>query len=261
MPSMRVTLPMHPQGGPPAVDWQGQPIRCETCPCHEVRSGVRCERAHACVQDRYSLRVGRFFSWNPQVADDWLAHPYFEVRAIAARHANLFRVSALLTDPDETVRSSVALRVPQSLLQRLIHDPHREVRVRVAQRLMPRSLVSMLTDPDYYVRVWVARRIPQSFLVCLTEDAESEVRSEVAARLRPGALGMFINDPDARVRRIVARRAPAELLVLLARDPAWEVRWEVAQRGIERLCEQLSRDPEAEVRAAAIEQLGLRRSP
>ncbi|HET9953486.1 MAG TPA: 4Fe4S-binding leucine-rich repeat protein, partial [Polyangiaceae bacterium] len=188
---MSLALPMHPEQGPPAVDWQGNPIRCEDCPCHRAEARAQCEPRHACVQDRYALRISRFFTWNPRLADNWLTHPYFEVRAIAARHANLFRISVLLNDPDETVRASVAMRVPQTLLRRLVHDPHREVRVRVAQRLVPRSLVAMLKDPDYYVRVWVARRIPHTFLARMSEDTESEVRMEVAERLSPGALVML----------------------------------------------------------------------
>jgi hypothetical protein len=252
---MSVALPLHPHEGPEAVDFQGEPVCCESCSCSKPETSARCERGHACVHDRYSVRVARFFTWNPRQADAWLSHPYFEVRALAARHGSVFRLSALLDDPDETVRASVATRVPQSLLRRLINDPHREVRIRVAQRLAAPSLVAMLKDPDYYVRVWVARRIPETFLARLSEDAESEVRAEVAERLSPGALILLLRDPDPRIRRCVARRAPPAQLALLAQDPAWEVRWEVAQRANDRLCEVLSRDPESEVRNAALQRL------
>lgn len=252
---MSVALPLHPHQGPEAVDFQGQPVSCESCICSKAETSVRCELGQACVHDRYSLRIARFFTWNQRQADLWLDHPYFEVRAIAARHANLFRLAALMSDPDETVRASVATRVPQSLLRRMTNDPHREVRIRVAQRLAPPLLVAMLKDSDYYVRVWVARRIPPTFLARLTEDAESEVRSEVAERLSPGALSLLVRDPDPRIRRTVARRASAALLSQLAQDPAWEVRWEVAQRAGERVCEQLSRDAEGEVRSAALQRL------
>ncbi len=52
----------------------------------------------------------RFFRWHPALSDEQLTHSYFEVRAIAARRASLFRLPALMDDPDETVRLQVALR-------------------------------------------------------------------------------------------------------------------------------------------------------
>jgi hypothetical protein len=65
------------------------------------------------VHDRYSLRIARFFTWNPRLADQWLAHAYFEVRALAARHANLFRLSALLQDPEAEVRVAALHRLSE----------------------------------------------------------------------------------------------------------------------------------------------------
>ena len=61
------------------------------------------------------------------------------MRAIAARFADLFHLNALRSDPDETVRMQVALRLPQRMLAMLCQDPHREVRIRVAQRLEARA--------------------------------------------------------------------------------------------------------------------------
>lgn len=100
-------------------------LNCAHCRRSEG-AAFRCVPGHACVQDRYARRIDRFFRCNPQPGDAWLDHPYFEVRAIAACHASVFRLTALVDDPDETVRLSVALRLPQRLLRRLMNDPHRE---------------------------------------------------------------------------------------------------------------------------------------
>ncbi|HET7542570.1 MAG TPA: 4Fe4S-binding leucine-rich repeat protein [Polyangiaceae bacterium] len=246
---MSLALPVFENEGPPAEDYEGRPICCDTCPARA--SGSSCQPRHACVQDRYALRVDRFFRWNPRGTEAWLTHPYFEVRAIAARFANVFRVAALVSDPDETVRTSVALRVPHTILRRMIDDPEREVRIRVAQRLPPPALVAMVRDEDYYVRVWVARRLPLPLLMRMAEDPEREVRLEVARRLDPARLALLASDPEAAVRRVVAERGPSTILGVLARDSDWAVRWEVAQRASVHLAQLLARDPEEEVSSAA----------
>jgi len=237
------------ENGPPAVDFEGRALDCSSC---AARAGkASCQLGHACVQDRYALRIDRFFRWNPRGADAWLGHPYFEVRAIAARFASVFRIASLVSDPDETVRTQVAERVPQAVLRKLIGDPDREVRVRVAQRLAPPSLVALCRDRDYYVRVWVARRLPKPLILRMADDPEREVRLEVARRLDPGTLALLASDEEPSVRRIVAQRGQQSILGVLARDSDWAVRWEVAQRANEHLAELLSRDPEPEVRTAA----------
>ena len=65
------------------------------------------------MQDAYARRIDRFFRTHPRHANRHLDHPYFEVRAIAARYADLFHLAALMADPDETVRLQVALRLPE----------------------------------------------------------------------------------------------------------------------------------------------------
>ena len=132
----------------------------------------RCRLGHACVHDRYARRIDRFFRWNPHLAKDYLDHPYFETRAVAAKYAEVFRLPRLIDDPDETVRQSVAQRLPlrSRHLKALVRDPHREVRIRVAERLELGDLASMIDDPDYYVRQIVARRLPPSMLVRMLHD-------------------------------------------------------------------------------------------
>jgi LRV iron-sulfur cluster protein/leucine rich repeat (LRR) protein len=253
---MSLALPARPSDGPPAVDFEGKPIDCSRCPARAPGVSARCTPGHACANDRYAMRIDRFFRYNPLLAEDWLAHRYFEVRAIAVRFANVFRVAALADDPDETVRASVAMRVPQTILRKLMRDPDREVRIRVAQRLAPATLPALLADPDYYVRTWVARRIPPRFLPRLAADPEREVRRVVATRLAPGALGCLLADRDALVRRAVAERAPDAMLRELADDASWQVRWEVARRAPLKLAELMAEDPDEEVRDAARERLG-----
>ena len=114
----------------PVQNWQGGPICCTDCQYARLLmlgEGLGCEPGHACLQDVYARRIDRFFRWHPALCDEQLSHPYFEVRAIAARRASVFRLGALISDPDETVRLQVALRLPLSQLARLVNDPHREV--------------------------------------------------------------------------------------------------------------------------------------
>ena len=76
-----------PAGDIEAVHWQGGPLDCSAC-CYvalrELPGELGCEPGHACMQDVYARRIDRFFRWHPELSDDQLTHPYFEVRAIAA---------------------------------------------------------------------------------------------------------------------------------------------------------------------------------
>lgn len=248
-----------PAGDIPMLTWQGQPIDCGTCPHADMRAelGVEngCERGHSCVQDAYARRIDRFFRAHRELANQHLDHPYFEVRAIAARYADLFHLTPLLRDEDETVRLQVALRVPQRQLLTLCDDPHREVRIRVAQRLDEGQLSRLLHDPDYEVRTVLARRLPLALLPLLVADADTQVRRAVAERIEMPALWRLADDRAPEVRRIVARRAPPGLLAALACDDDWGVRWQVAERLDARqhaaLLARLAEDEDPEVRAMA----------
>ncbi|MDU1665322.1 MAG: 4Fe4S-binding leucine-rich repeat protein, partial [Bradyrhizobium sp.] len=142
-----------------AIDWQGHEISCAGCAHEQLSAAGGCRLRHACVHDRYARRIDRFFNWNPALANDYVKHPHFEVRAIAAKHASPFYLPPLLDDPEETVRWNAARRLPKRLVLRLRHDPHREVRIRIATVLDPEDLMPMMMDDDYYVRLVVARRI------------------------------------------------------------------------------------------------------
>jgi hypothetical protein len=75
--------------------WTGRAARSTVrCPYAALRGRAGeagCEPGRACMQDAYARRIDRFFRWHPALANEQLAHPYFEVRAIAARYADVFR--------------------------------------------------------------------------------------------------------------------------------------------------------------------------
>ena len=115
-----------------SLDWRGEPVDCTVCAHRDRRldpgtaaipSGGKldghCLPLKACVQDRYAKRIQRFFEWNPDLSANHLNHPYFEVRANAARFAPIFQLPRLMSDPDETVRSVLARRLPRRLLLQL----------------------------------------------------------------------------------------------------------------------------------------------
>ncbi|MCA1973346.1 MAG: LRV FeS4 cluster domain-containing protein, partial [Caenispirillum sp.] len=106
-----------------AIDWQGRPVSCSAC---EFRDGVLakglCKPMLACVHDRYAKRIERFFDTNPELSDIGLSHPHFEVRAISVRHASIFKLPALLADPDPEVRAAAVMRLPARQALRLRAD-------------------------------------------------------------------------------------------------------------------------------------------
>lgn len=247
-----------PAGDIPSQHWQGGPVCCGECTYADLRAlpgRQGCEPGHACMQDVYARRIDRFFRWHPALGDAQIAHPYFEVRAIAARYASVFRLTALMDDPDETVRLQVALRLPLTQLARLAADPHREVRIRVAQRLAPADLAALRNDPDYGVRELVAMRLPLAILPTMANDPDRAVRMRVAQRLGMPALLRMADDTAPEVRRIVAERLPVPLLARLVRDADWRVRWEVAQRADAATLDALCDDEDAEVRQTVRERL------
>jgi hypothetical protein len=95
-----------------ARDWQGREVDCGACAHQALKAIEGCKLRHACVNDRYARRIDRFFNWNPLLANSYLAHPHFEVRAIAAKHASVFLLPPLLDDPEETVRWNAARTMP-----------------------------------------------------------------------------------------------------------------------------------------------------
>ncbi|GAA0747336.1 hypothetical protein LRH25_23475 [Ideonella azotifigens] len=235
----------------PALHWEGGALDCASCPHAVLRSQGGCEPGVSCMQDAYARRIDRFFRSHPELAAQHLGHGYFEVRAIAARYADLFCLPPLMDDPDETVRLQLALRLPQRQLMQMRADSHREVRIRVAQRLAPEQLASMLHDEDYQVRATVARRLPEALLPLLISDPDLTVRREVARRVRMPSLWRMVEDREPEVRRIVAEHLPVPLLPVFADDPDLLVRWEVAGRAAPSLLARLACDPDAEIRERA----------
>jgi hypothetical protein len=247
-----------PQDDIPAQHWQGGPVDCAGCMYADMRGlegRLGCEPGYACMQDVYARRIDRFFRWHPALGDEQLGHPYFEVRAIAARHATVFRLTALMDDPDETVRLQIALRLPMAQLLKMVGDPHREVRIRVAQRLAPIDLALMRQDADYGVRELVAQRLPLPLLAVMATDADRAVRMRVAKRLEMPALLRMADDTEPEVRRIVAERLPTGLLMRLGKDVDFRVRFEVAQRADAATLKTMRHDAEADIRQTVQERL------
>ncbi|MBL8330245.1 MAG: hypothetical protein JNJ71_15505 [Rubrivivax sp.] len=226
-----LTVPEDSAGGDiPTLDWLGEPVDCTRCEHQALRESGGCELGRSCMQDAYARRIDRFFRTHPELAVQHLKHAYFEVRAIAARWVDVFQLPSLLTDPDETVRLQVALRIPERWLLRMRQDPHREVRIRVAMRLAEGELLPLRDDPDYQVRTMVARRLPSALLASMIEDRDDEVRREVARRVGMPALMRLAADPSPDVRRIVANRLPEPLLHLLDGDEDVIVAHTLAER-------------------------------
>lgn len=213
-----------------AIDWRGSAISCQGCAHQDLLAAERCRLKHACIHDRYARRIDRFLNWNPTLANEYLGHPHFEVRAIAAKFADIFRLPRLLDDPEETVRWNALLRLPYRYLLALRNDPHREVRIRIAGRLKPTDLPAMIEDADYYVRLVVARRIDPALLAWMISDPEAQVRRMVAKRINDGLVFRLATDPDGAVRLQAVQRLPTERLMQLRHDADWRVRYEIATR-------------------------------
>jgi HEAT repeat protein len=234
-----------------AKDWLGRNVDCGTCQHHEMMLAGRCRIKHACVNDRYARRIDRFFNWHPELANSYVKHEHFEVRAIAAKHADVFLLPRLLDDPEETVRWNAARRLPKRLILRLRTDPHREVRIRMVSLLNDSELMPMIADRDYYVRLVIARRLAPPLLARMITDEETEVRRVVARRLPSSWLLQMANDRDPLVRLEVAQRLAPELLTRLRHDEDWRVRYEVASRVPEEAIGELADDPDEFVRDMA----------
>lgn len=234
-----------------ARDFRGANLDCRRCERYALAVSGTCVPGHACVHDRYARRIDRFFSRHPELARDYLEHPYFEVRAVAAKYLDVFHLSRLAADADETVRQSVAQHLPaaSARLRSMRSDPHREVRIRVAGRLPAEELLAMIGDPDYFVRQIVARRLPVKWLARMTRDTDVEVRRVVARRIGPAGLDAMSGDPDAGVRQEVLTRLAPDRLGRFVHDPDWCVRHAAAARLPLGLLGLFADDPEPEVRA------------
>ena len=218
------------QGAEKPLDWRGREVCCVGCVHNELVLENRCRPSHICAQDRSPSRIELFFKTNPGLANEYLIHPYFEVRAAAAKFADIFYLTSLLSDPDETVRWHAALRLPRRFLLRLRDDPHREVRARIASHIEGEELVPMMADPDYYVRQTVARRIGVPLLKHMIDDPDPEVRCVVAERIAPEWLPELIDDPDAAVVLAVAKRLTPIQLLPLRFHADFRIRYEAAGR-------------------------------
>lgn len=238
-----------------AIDWLGRPVSCKDCPHQSMRDEGRCDLGRICVRDRRSKRIDRFFANIPALAARYLEHPYFELRVLAAKHANVFLLPPLLTDTEADVRAMAVYRLPGNRVSALKTDPDRKVRLAVAQRLEGAGLVSMLEDKDYAVRRTVVRRLPEDLLVLAMNDPEPEVRRLVASRIPVAKLTPMMFDTDPLVRMYVAQRLEPHQLAILVHDEDLRVRFIVAERGNADALTYLRYDRDPEVKAKALSRL------
>lgn len=203
------TVVRAPAGDIPSQHWQGGPVNCGVCDYADLRAlpgRQGCEPGHACMQDVYARRIDRFFRWHPALGNEQIGHAYFEVRAIAARYASVFRLTTLMDDPDYGVRELVALHLPLAILPTMATDSDRAVRMRVAQRLEMPALLRMADDTEPEVRRIVAQRLPAPLLSRLLSDTDWRVRWEVAQRADAATLDALRDDEDAEVRQTARER-------------------------------------------------------
>ncbi|WP_024520707.1 4Fe4S-binding leucine-rich repeat protein [Bradyrhizobium sp. Tv2a-2] len=219
-----------------ARNWRSREGNCGACSYLLPKKIGWCWLVHTCIDDRDPHRLDRLFSSNPELANACIAHPDFEVRAIAANYANLFLLPPLLDDEDGAVRWTAARRLPKRYMLRLRTDPDRKVRIRVANLLDSEDLMQMLADEDSLVR-GVARRIPYKWLLGMPSDPDALVRLDIAQRLVPDSLSALRRDRDWRVRYEVASRIETAELAGITEDKDSMVR-EVA-RGRLALCPEL----------------------
>ncbi len=217
---------------------------------HElIRAEARCDLGRICVRDRRSKRIDRFFAANPDEADNYLDHPYFEARVLAAKRATIFLLAPLLNDPEPDVRAMVAHRLPVNRIAALAARPRSQgshgggatiggwgtgadaVRSRLlgapcrGRDGFRRTCLSIaMNDPDPQVRREVARRIKSDVLPAMAVDSDPLVRLAVAERLDPMQLMAMVADEDLRVRFVVAERGNAAARQRLRNDPDPEVR-------------------------------------
>lgn len=232
-----------------ALDWQGETVRCRDCRHRPLRKQGLCIKGRSCIRDRRARRIDDFLKKNIVLANEYLDHPYFEVRAIAARYANIFKLPALFDDPEVDVRVAAVLRLHDAKIARLVNDPEPKVRMAVATRLkLGPELIAMLSDREYTVRHAVVRRLPPDLLALAMYDADVDIRRTVARRIAPCELIKMAVDPEPHVRREVAERLAPEKLTLFARDRDIRVRYVAAERATLQGVVDFARDADALVR-------------
>jgi hypothetical protein len=131
------------------LDWRGRPIKCRECDHSAMNSAGLCAKGKACIRDRRARRVDRFLAEHRDLADGYLDHPYFEVRACAAQYASIFRLPPLLDDPEPEVRAVTTMRLPTDRIRKMAFDPDTRVRVAAAARRIGRfsSICAMKATP------------------------------------------------------------------------------------------------------------------
>jgi hypothetical protein len=120
-----------------ALDWRGEPVRCRDCRHRAIQQRGLCRKGRACIRDRRTRRIERFLVEHSALADEYLDHPYFEVRSVAAKYANIFRLPPLLNE---------FLDDPESIIRELAYSRLTAASERHVSRLMDDSSRVMALD-------------------------------------------------------------------------------------------------------------------
>ena len=97
----------------PVRDWEGRPIACPDCEHAGLQAAGGCAPGRSCMQDAYARRIDRFFRSHRELAARHLGHPYFEVRAIAARSKRMVSCGSQCTQaPARTSMRVSTVAVP-----------------------------------------------------------------------------------------------------------------------------------------------------
>jgi len=233
-----------------SIDWQAALTQVGDCPRHVILDDGPPNSQDEAFLAFLRNEIGTFLSDHLALANQCVDHPCTEIRAIAAGYVNIFKLSALLEDPDPIVRMVASRRLPDAWMCRSGGNIPRDVGSS-ADRFQIRRLLAMLMNEDIEIRRAVVSSLPQEILPLAAHDGDAAIRREVARRIAPDYLANMIDDFDPTVRLEVVGRLPTTQLPLMARDGDARVRLAVAARIAESELAPFLDDPESAIRELA----------
>lgn len=237
-----------------SIDWQAALTQAGDCPRHVILDDGPPNGQDEAFLAFLRNEIGTFLSDHLALADQCVDHPCTEIRAIAAGYVNIFKLSALLEDPDPIVRMVASRRLPHAWMCRSRSNAPRDAGS-PTDRFQIRRLLAMLMNEDVEIRRAVVSSLPQEMLPLAAHDGDAAIRREVACRIAPDYLANMIDDFDPSVRLEIVGRLPATQLPLMARDGDARVRFAVAERIDESELTPFLDDPESAIRELAGDRL------
>ncbi|MBC7103313.1 MAG: hypothetical protein H5U13_08855 [Parvibaculum sp.] len=233
-----------------SIDWQAALTQAGDCPRHVILDDGPSNGQDEAFLAFLRNEIGTFLGDHLALADQCVDHPCAEIRAIAADYVNIFKLSALLEDPDPIVRMVASRRLPDAWMCRSRGNVPLDT-ASSADRVQIRRLLAMLMNEDIEIRRAVVSCLPQEILPLAAHDGDAVIRHEVVRRIAPDYLANMIDDFDPSVRLEVVGRLPATQLPLMARDGDSRVRFAVAERISESELAPFLDDPESAIRELA----------